>query len=128
MPKAPDPQPRENVLRAGVHSPMKFMEEHLVFDKEMDSLVRFRGPFIMPDWTGVEDNEVDYVVENDWMRTDILASRYYQDEELKWVINARNSLDLPDVQLYKGRKMKIPNKDWVDTVLLPQYRSLVERK
>lgn len=126
--KVPDPQPRANLLTAGVHSPMKFMREELIFDSELDSLVRFRGPFIMPDWTGVEDNETDYVVEDSWMRTDILAKRYYGDEELMWVINTRNSLDLPDVQLYSGRRLKIPNKIWVDTVLLPQFRALVERK
>ena len=127
MPKVPDPAPRENVLTAGVHSQMKFMPEELSFDVERDSLVRFRGMFVMPDWTGVEENETDYVVEDEWMRTDILAKRYYDDELLKWVINARNSLDLPDVQLYKGRKMKIPNKDWVDSVLLPQFRTLIEK-
>jgi hypothetical protein len=127
MAKAPDPQPRENILKAGVHSPVKFMEEHLIFDKERDSLVRFRGPFLMPDWTGVEDNETDYIVENNWMRCDILAKQYYGDEMLKWVIAARNSLDLPDVQLYKGRRLKIPNRDWVERELLPQYRTLVER-
>jgi hypothetical protein len=128
MAKAPDPQPRTNVLTAGVYSPMKFMQEELIFDVERDSLVRFRGMFIMPNWDGVEDNETDYEVENEWMRCDILAGRYYGDEKLKWVIAARNSLDLPDVQLYKGRKMKIPNKDWVDEVLLPQFKTLVERR
>ena len=128
MPKARDPEPRKNLLKAGVHSPMKFMQEELVFDLDRDSLVRFRGMFIMPDWTGVEDNETDYVVENEWMRTDILAFDEYGDEELKWVINARNHLDLPDVQLYKGRRLKIPNKDWVESKLLPQFNKLVERR
>lgn len=126
--KAPDPQPRKNTLTESTYSPMRFMREELVFDKESSSLVRFRGPFQMPDWTGVEDKEVDYVVENDWMRTDILAKRYYGYEELKWVINARNSLDLPDVQLYKGRKLKIPDREWVNTKLLPQYRTMIAKR
>jgi hypothetical protein len=123
-----EPQVRKKVFSEKAHSPMRFMEEHVVFDQERDALVRFRGMFTMPDWFGVEDNEDDYIVEDSWMRLDILAKRYYNDEELWWVIAARNHIDLPDAQMYKGRRLKIPRKDWVDRKLLPQAKNLVQQK
>ena len=119
-----DPQPRENVLSSDVGSPMQFMKEYLIFDSECDSLVRFRGPFIMPDWAGVEDDEFEYVVENSWTSLDQLANNAYDDPLLMWVIAARNHLDLPDAQVYKGMKLKIPSKDWVESKLLQQGRVL----
>ena len=123
MRKIQDPQPKIGLLRASAYSPMRFMAEQLVFDSEKESLVRFRGPFQMPNWDGVEDTELDYEVDGPWVRLDILANEYYSGRvELMWVIAARNHLDLPDVQLYMGRRLKIPHEDWVDSVLLPQAR------
>lgn len=119
-----DPQPRENLLTSPPNSSMQFMREYLVYDLEMESLVRFRGPFIMPNWSGVEDNEADYVVQDSWIALYHIAQEYYGDSNLKWVIAARNNLDLPDVQLYKGKRLKIPNKDWVDEKLLTQGNAL----
>ena len=128
MANAVNPQPRENLLKSGASSPMQFMQEHLIFDSERNSLVRFRSPFIMPDWLGVEDNEYDYVVQAAWVTLYQIAYEAYEDAELMWVIAARNHLDLPDAQLYKGRKLKIPNRDWVEDVLLPQGRVLRSTK
>lgn len=127
MPNAVDPSPNEKILTAGEMSPMRFQKEYLIHDSEIDSLVRFRGPFIMPNWSGVEENESDYVVENSWTRLDQVAAERYGKgkEELMWVIAARNGLDLPDAQLYKGKKLKVPNLDWVEDVLLKQAFTLV---
>jgi len=100
---------------------MKFMAEQLIFDKEKDSLVRFYGPFQMPNWDGVEDAEFEHVVEGTSERLEKIAATYYDNRyELWWVIAARNNMDLPDVNLYQGRRLKIPHPEWVDTVLLKQ--------
>ncbi len=120
MPKNQDPTPRKGLLRATGGSTMNFMAEELVHDSEEDSLIRFRGMFQMPNWDGVEENEEDYLVDSPWARVDKIAAAYYDDPELKWVIVARNHLDLPSAQLYKGQVLKIPKKEWVETVLLPQ--------
>lgn len=123
MAKTQDPQPKKGLLSATSYSPMRFMAEQLIFDLERESLVRFRGPFQMPNWDGVEETELDYRVDSPWVRLDILASKYYSGRvELWWVIAARNHLDLPDAQLYMGRRLKIPHEDWVDSILLPQAR------
>jgi len=119
-----DPQPRENLLKSKATSPMQFMKEELIFDSETGSLVRFRGPFIMPDWSGVEDNESEYVVQETWTTLAQIANDEYGDPLLKFVIAARNHLDLPDVQLYKGKRLKVPSKSWVEGKLLQQGRVL----
>jgi hypothetical protein len=126
MPKAVNPQPRENLLKSQATSPMQFMKEYLLFDSEKNSLVRFRGPFIMPSWAGVEDNESEYVVDNSWTTLQQIANEVYGDPLLEFVISARNHMDLADAQMYKGKKLKVPNKDWVEDTLLPQGRALRE--
>lgn len=118
----PIPTIPTNVLTATAGSPMRFQAETVIWDLEVGSLVRFRQPFVMPRWDGVTDSEVDYVVGASWMRLDILAKAFYNSEELMWVIAARNNLDLPDVQLYVGQRIKIPARDWVERKLLPQGR------
>ena len=117
---APLPTIPTKVLTATAGSPMRFMREEVVWDLEMGSLVRFRAPFVMPNWTGVTENEDDYVVDTPRMRCDILALNAYGDSELMWVIAARNGLDLPDVQLYEGLLLKIPRREWVERKLLVQ--------
>lgn len=124
MSNAADPQPSENLLTSKATSPMQFMKEYLIFDVERDSLVRFRGPFIMPDWTDVEDNESEYVVQESWTTLYQIANEAYGDPLLMYVVAARNHMDLPDAQLYKGQKLKVPNKEWVESKLLPQGRIL----
>ena len=120
MPKETEPNPKAEVLKSSKYSPMQYMKEYLIHDKERDGLVRFRGRFIMPDWSGVEEEEFDYIVKSPDVRLDIIANEYYGEPQLKWVIAARNKIDIPDVQLYKGRQLKIPARDWVERILLPQ--------
>jgi len=105
------------------------MKEELKYDSELDTLIRFRGSFIMPNWDGVEDNELDYVVDSPWERLDNLAAKMWGEDkqELWWVIAARNNIDLPSVQLYKGKRLRIPNRQWVIDKLLPQFRQVVEK-
>ena len=103
---------------------MQFMREELIPDEESSALVRFRGPFIMPDWAGVEDNEFEYVIQESWKRLDSIAHEVYGDSQMMWVIAARNHLDLPSAQIYKGQKLKIPHRSWVESKLLPKGRAL----
>ena len=108
---------------------MNFMPEQLIYDKAEQGLVRFRAMFEMPSWDGVAEGEKTIVIEDPNDRLDKIAAREWgaERQELYWVIAARNHLDLPDVQLYKGKKLKIPSKAWVDTKLLPQSQLFVER-
>jgi hypothetical protein len=117
---APTPTVPKRVFTASSGSPMRFMQETVIWDLEVESLVRFREPFVMPNWDGVTENEDDYIVADSWMRIDILAKYFYGSEERGWIIAARNNLDLPDVELYVGRRLKIPRRDWVDQKLLRQ--------
>lgn len=119
---APTPVIPARVLTATAGSPMRFQAETVIWDAEAGAPVRFRQPFVMPNWNGVTDNETDYIVADPWMRCDILAKRAYGSEELWWVIAARNDMDLPDVQLYLGRRLKIPQRAWVERTLLRQGR------
>ena len=121
MPQSSDPKPKKGLLRSGSFSPMKFMAEQLIFDSETDSFVRFFGSFQMPKWDGVESSEIDHVIEGSAERLDKLANYYYSGRvELWWVIAARNNLDLHDVSLYQGMRLKIPSQTWVDSYLLKQ--------
>lgn len=117
---APLPTMPKRVLTASGSSPMRFMDEEVIYDSEAGSPVRFRGMFEMPNWTGVEASETDHIVDSDWIRLDVLAGQYYKRPELGWVIAARNHIDLPAVQLYKGLRLKIPGEAWVDRKLLTQ--------
>jgi hypothetical protein len=124
-----EPNPRKNVLRASPLSFMNFMPEQYLFDKEQDGLVRFRAMFEMPNWDGVEAGEYTYVIDDPNARLDKLAVKFWGDskKELYWVLAARNGLDLPDAQLYKGRKIKIPSLEWIETKLLSQAQGYLER-
>ncbi len=126
MANVQDPNPKKGTLKAGTFSWMNFMKEELEYDLETDSLVRFRGIFIAPDWSGVEENEIDYIVDDPHMRLDKLAALVWGSgrDYLWWVIAARNEMDIPVAELYQGRKLKIPSWQWVNDMLLPQYRTL----
>jgi hypothetical protein len=129
MAKGVDPNPRKNLLKAGPFSYMNFMPEQLIYDKELQGLVRFRAMFEMPNWDGVENDEFLYIISSSEERLDKIAARFWgiDRQELYWVIAARNRLDLPDVELYKGRSIKIPSRSWIDTYLLPQTQDYIER-
>jgi len=117
-----EPNPVENILKSGPLSPMLFMSEHLIYDSQQGGLVRFRGLFEMPDWEGVEADEMTYIVSDANDRIDRIAKAAWGESRVSmcWIIAARNNLDLPDVQLHKGRVLKIPSKNWIDTRLFPQ--------
>jgi hypothetical protein len=124
-----DPNPKKNLLRASTFSYMNFMPEQLIYDKEKNNLIRFRSMFEMPNWDGVEIDEFSYIISGQNERLDKIAAKFWgiDRQELYWVIAARNNLDLPDVQLYQGRTIKIPSKSWIDTYLLPQTQDYIER-
>ncbi len=48
-------------------------------------------------------------------RLDKLAQAYYGTMALWWVIAARNNLDLPDIQIYGGKRIIIPDPAYVTT-------------
>jgi hypothetical protein len=124
-----EPNPRTNLLKARPYSFMNFMPEELVYDKETGSLIRFRRMFEMPDWTGVEVEEKTFIVESPNDRLDKIAARFWGSErwELYWVIAARNNMDLPDANLRKGTRLKIPSVRWIDEHLLPQAQDSTDR-
>ena len=124
-----EPNPSKGRLRAGNYSWMNFMPEQLEYDKETESMVRFRGMFEMPNWDGVEDGEITHIVETEWERLDNLAAIYWgvDRQEMYWIIAARNNLDLYDVDLYRGRAIKIPSATWVDNKFFTQSNNF-ERK
>ncbi len=122
-----DPSPKKKAMRAKPNSPLSFMREHVVFDSEVDNVVRFWGQFMMPDFTGVEGNEEDYIIDSEYETLWKIAFVYYGDESLWWVIAARNTLDLPDAQLFQGRKIKVPSKRFVETQLLSQFKDTGEQ-
>lgn len=124
-----EPNPRKNVLKARPLSFMNFMPEQLAYDKEAGGLVRFRSMFEMPNWDGVEVEEITYIVDSANDRLDKIAARFWGSDrqEMYWIIAARNNLDLPDTQLYKGRKLKIPSRGWIDNKFLPQAQEYLDR-
>lgn len=124
-----EPNPRKNTLKARPYSFMNFMPEELIYDKESGGLVRFRRMFEMPNWAGVEDNEFTYIVESDNDRLDKMAYRFWgaERQEMYWVIAARNNLDLPDANIRKGTRLKIPSRAWLDEKFFPQAQNYIER-
>jgi hypothetical protein len=121
--------PKKNVLTYGPYSFMAFQPEQVDFDKETMNYIRFRSMFEMPNWDGVENEEEVIIIEDPNDRLDKIASRMWGVDRryMYWIIAARNNLDLPDVQLYKGLTLKIPSKNWIDSKLLPQARKMSVR-
>jgi len=106
-------EPRKKLIKPGVLSWMNYMVEEVVFDRDKMSFVRFLNRFVLPNFTGVEQDEFEYVCQSEWERLDKLAKTYYGDERLWWVIAARNQMELPDASIYKGRLLKIPSSRFV---------------
>lgn len=101
------------------------MPEYEVYDSVSGGLVRFYGPFEMPDFSGSEQDEIVESVNDVNIRLDTMANRYYGDAALWWVIAARNNLDVPDAMIYKGMVLKVPSKRWVQDNLLGRTRTQV---
>jgi len=94
-------------IKIGPSSPMKFMDLETAEIGETGVLVTFLGFFVPPEFPE-SDGDIDYTVQ-DRDRLDKLAQTHYQDEELFWVIAVRNNIDLPDAELYPGKKIVIPD-------------------
>jgi hypothetical protein len=124
-----EPGPRKNLLKARPYSFMNFMPEEIAFDKETSSVVRFRRMFEMPNWDGVEEDEHVFIVEDPADRLDKIADRFWGADrlELYWVIAARNNMDLPDANIRKGTRLRIPSRRWIDDKFLPQAQAYIER-
>jgi len=82
------------------------------------------GLFQEPDLAN-RTGDIEYtLVDGD--RLDKLAQTYYGTMALWWVIAARNNLDLPDIQIYGGVKIIIPDPAYV-TATFGSKRVEVER-
>jgi len=46
-------------------------------------------------------------------RLDLIASKFYRDETLWWLIAWANDIELGDCELYVGRKLLIPNRNLI---------------
>lgn len=103
-------------------SPMKWMEEHAIWDSELGSEVRFFGLFEPPDLTGASETEMLIVVEDVNARTDTLAYDHWGDPNLDWFMAYYNDLDVPDAYLYRGMKLRVPSKEWVSSNILFRAR------
>jgi hypothetical protein len=89
------------------------MDEEYLYDDESGQWVRFLGPFKEPDLSGSNNGEIEIVVESPYDRLEKYAAKYYGDPLLWPVIALRNGIDLPDNELYPGRRILIPAPDFV---------------
>jgi len=53
-------------------------------------------------------------------RLDLIASRYYEDVNLWWVIATVNNIKNPWLEMYPGQQLLIPNRDDVIGTLTPE--------
>lgn len=120
--------PRKKLIKPVIPSWMKYMIEEVVYDRDRSSFVRFMNRFVMPDFSGVEQDEREYVCVGEWERLDKIAHAYYGDERLWWVIAARNNMELPDQSIYKGRVLKIPAPGFVSEKIIGQQDKVLRRE
>jgi nucleoid-associated protein YgaU len=112
------PTPAAQVLSAPLASPCRRCAEAVAYDSETEAYVRWREPFVPPALPGVENAEVEVVVEGHTLRLDQLAREHYGDEALWWVLALRNDLDLPDNEVYPGQRLRVPAPDYVRRYIL----------
>lgn len=74
-------------------------------------VVSWFGMFQSPDLAD-RDGDIEYTVQ-DGDRLDKLSLYYYGTPFLWWVIAAKNQIDLPDIELYGGKKIIITDPDYV---------------
>lgn len=86
--------------------------------------VSWFGPSVMPDLSD-RDGDIEYTVQTG-DRLDKLALTFYGSELLWWVIAAKNSFDLPAVEVQAGVSLVIPDPSYV-TTQIPGKRVAVER-
>ena len=79
-------------------------------------VVSWFNTFVEPDLAD-RTGDIQYmIVTGD--RLDKLSLQFYGTPFLWWVIAAKNSLDLPSVELYSGVKIIIPDPAYVTTQLI----------
>ena len=57
--------------------------------------------------------DIEYIVK-DGDSLDKLASEYYGEKFLDWVIALRNNMDFPEVQMFPNRKIIIPDPSYIE--------------
>lgn len=92
---------------------LKWMEEFSLYDSETAQYVRCFGMFEPPDLSGAAATETTIVIDNPEERLDKLAKKWLGDERLWWVIALYNNFDLYEEDLYRGLRVNIPDRQWV---------------
>lgn len=77
---------------------------------------------VLPEIPAQQDDLTHLVSQGD--RLDLLASRYYGDPTLWWVIAVANGLDLPQVDLNVGDSIRIPSPRYVRQELFKNARGV----
>lgn len=93
------------------YSPLNQVQTLSGIDLLNPQTVSWFGTFQPPDLQN-RDGDIEYTLK-DGDRLDRVAQQYYGNSSLWWVIAARNDLDLPDVQMVPGRKIIIPDPEYV---------------
>lgn len=84
------------------------------FVSDPQSTERHWLPF---DLSAIEPDETDTLYEVQQSdRIDRLASRFYADDRLKWVIMAANGFTLAEIDLIPGRQIRIPTRQRVSKI------------
>ena len=94
-------------IKIPLSSPMNFMDQEESEIGNSGVFVTFLGSFNPPNFPD-SIGDIDYTVQTR-DRLDKLALKYYDDQELFWVIAVRNNLDLPDANLNAGMRIVIPD-------------------
>lgn len=64
-----------------------------------------------------QDNDTYIEVDSNYFgRLDLLAFDQYGDVDLWWVIALANNLDIVPTQMKIGQKLRIPNKNYIQTL------------
>jgi hypothetical protein len=70
-------------------------------------------PDILP-----QDNDIFVTVDSNYVgRLDLLAFDAYGDVDLWWVIALANGLELLPTDMVIGKKLRIPSKNYVDSII-----------
>lgn len=82
--------------------------------------VEFWDTVVLPDFTPSRNDIVHVVSQSD--RIDLIASRYYQDAALWWVVAWANNLEILPSDMKEGTALVIPPKDYVTNLLKKSSR------
>lgn len=82
--------------------------------------VEFWDTLVLPD-ASPRDDDIEHVVSST-DRIDLLASRYYQEPRLWWVIAWANNLEILPTDLKENAKIRIPAKNFIENEFLRKAR------